>query len=136
MLTLDAVVAHTGVTLSLGHYHAYLRESDNQWFCVDDGSVSPVTLSEVLATGMADLSLPSALAARGKRWGSNHLNGSAEEFLTKPLACLLFFRRKESQGCATCLESGSLLVYRIKCDLPNILCIKCLTALATTRRAT
>ncbi|ORX58133.1 cysteine proteinase [Hesseltinella vesiculosa] len=46
---LYAVLVHLGHSCDSGHYYAYVKAPNGQWFRMDDEDVTPVTLKEVLA---------------------------------------------------------------------------------------
>ena len=40
MYKLYAVLVHTGHSCTSGHYFAYVRPSNQSWYCMNDNSVS------------------------------------------------------------------------------------------------
>ena len=46
--TLYAVLVHSGSSMHMGHYFSYVRAADDQWYLMNDSSVRPVSISEVL----------------------------------------------------------------------------------------
>ncbi|KAI8062881.1 hypothetical protein BC940DRAFT_278341 [Gongronella butleri] len=44
---LYAVLVHMGSDCHSGHYYAFVKAPNGQWYCMDDESVSPVSFSEV-----------------------------------------------------------------------------------------
>lgn len=46
--SLYAVLVHYGYGCSSGHYYAFVKNTNGQWYCMDDESVTPTTLDEVL----------------------------------------------------------------------------------------
>lgn len=47
MYKLYAVLVHTGHSCTSGHYFAYVRPSNQSWYCMNDNSVSEVSASRV-----------------------------------------------------------------------------------------
>lgn len=45
---LFAAIVHSGNKLSSGHYYAYVRAADGNWYEANDKCVTPVTLDQVL----------------------------------------------------------------------------------------
>ncbi|KAG2196342.1 hypothetical protein INT47_010777 [Mucor saturninus] len=46
--SLYAVLVHYGYGCSSGHYYAFVKNTNGLWYCMDDESVQPTTLNEVL----------------------------------------------------------------------------------------
>lgn len=42
-------MVHAGYTTNSGHYYSYVKNSNGVWYCMDDSSVSQVSLSTVLS---------------------------------------------------------------------------------------
>jgi len=45
---LYAVVVHVGASIRRGHYAAYVKDPQREWFQMDDHKASPVSFSEVI----------------------------------------------------------------------------------------
>uniref|UniRef100_A0A8C5M367 USP domain-containing protein n=1 Tax=Leptobrachium leishanense TaxID=445787 RepID=A0A8C5M367_9ANUR len=48
MYSLYAVLVHAGSSCNSGHYYCYIKASDGQWFEMNDSTVRPATVSQVL----------------------------------------------------------------------------------------
>uniref|UniRef100_A0A8C5M7S5 USP domain-containing protein n=1 Tax=Leptobrachium leishanense TaxID=445787 RepID=A0A8C5M7S5_9ANUR len=48
MYSLYAVLVHAGSSCNFGHYYCYIKASDGQWFEMNDSTVRPATVSQVL----------------------------------------------------------------------------------------
>ncbi|CAG9467115.1 unnamed protein product [Pedinophyceae sp. YPF-701] len=46
---LYAVLVHAGSSMNSGHYYSYVKAPGGQWYCCDDGDVSPVSTAQAMS---------------------------------------------------------------------------------------
>ena len=46
--TLNAVLVHSGRSCNKGHYYSYVKDTNGNWYCMNDSKVQRVNLNEVL----------------------------------------------------------------------------------------